>query len=166
MPGIIVGVDGSDHSRLALTWAMREAGAAHAPLTVMTVRPSSVRPATRIFWGLCLLPEDSYNAELARKAVQEAVDKAASEISETLPEVTVTVALGDPAEELVKASRDADLLVVGSRGSGGFARLLHGLGEQPGHAPRGLPRRDHSREPLGRDEAPRGPGAWLSPSGR
>ena len=36
------------------------------------------------------------------------------------------MAEGDPAEELVKASRDADLLVVGSRGSGGFARLLMG----------------------------------------
>ena len=33
---------------------------------------------------------------------------------------------GDVAEELVRASRDADMLVVGSRGSGGFARLLMG----------------------------------------
>jgi len=36
------------------------------------------------------------------------------------------VAMGDAAEELVRASRDADLLVVGSRGSGGFAKLLVG----------------------------------------
>jgi len=36
------------------------------------------------------------------------------------------VSEGDPAEELIKASRDADLLVVGSRGSGGFAKLLVG----------------------------------------
>jgi len=54
------------------------------------------------------------------------VDGVAKEIGETVPEVTVSVAEGDPAEELVKASRDADLLVVGSRGSGGFARLLMG----------------------------------------
>ena len=38
----------------------------------------------------------------------------------------MSVSAGDPAEELVKASRDADMLVVGSRGSGGFARLLMG----------------------------------------
>ena len=33
MPGIIVGVDGSDHSRSALGWAMREAVQHHVPLT-------------------------------------------------------------------------------------------------------------------------------------
>lgn len=38
----------------------------------------------------------------------------------------VSATTGDVAEELVKASRDADMLVVGSRGSGGFARLLMG----------------------------------------
>ena len=54
------------------------------------------------------------------------MDRVAKEIGETVPEVTVSVTEGDPAEELVKASRDADLLVVGSRGSGGFARLLMG----------------------------------------
>ena len=126
MPGITVGVDGSDHSRLALTWAMREAVQHHAPLTVMTVRPAPVRPATRIFWGVPEFPEDSRDLDVTRKAVGQYVDRVAKEIGETVPEVTVSVAEGDPAEELVKASRDADLLVVGSRGSGGFARLLMG----------------------------------------
>src|SRR5271169_4664935 len=126
MPGIVVGVDGSDHSRLALTWAMREAVQHHVPLTVMTVRPAPVRPATRIFWAVPDLPDNSHDPELARKALQEFADKVANEIGETGPEVTVSVSAGDPAEELVKASRDADMLVVGSRGSGGFARLLMG----------------------------------------
>jgi nucleotide-binding universal stress UspA family protein len=126
MPGIIVGIDGSDHSRLALAWAMREAVQHHVPLTVMTVRPGPVRPATRIFWAVPVYPEDSQNLEFARKKVQEFVDKVANEIGGTGPEITVSVVAGDPAEELVKASRDADMLVVGSRGSGGFARLLMG----------------------------------------
>jgi nucleotide-binding universal stress UspA family protein len=126
MPGIIVGIDGSDHSRLALAWAMREAVQHHVPLTVMTVHPGPVRPATRIFWAVPDYPEDSQNLEFARKKVQEFVDKVANEIGEAAPEVAVSVSAGDPAEELVKASRDADMLVVGSRGSGGFARLLMG----------------------------------------
>ena len=95
MSGIIVGVDGSDHSRLALAWAMREAAQHHAPLTVMTVRPAPVRPATRIFWAVPDLPENSYDPEFARKAVQEFVDKVANEIGETVPEITVSVSVGD-----------------------------------------------------------------------
>ena len=94
MPGIIVGVDGSDHSRDALGWAMREAMHHHVPLTVMTVRPDPVRPATRIYWGVHALPENGHNPELARKAVQEFVDKVASEIGGTVPEVTVSVTTG------------------------------------------------------------------------
>ena len=126
MPGILVGVDGSDHSHRALSWAMRQAAQQHVPLTVLAVRPDPVRPVTGIYWGVHSYPEDSHNPEVARKAVQEFVDKVANEIGGTAPEVTVNAVTGDPAEELVKASRDADLLVVGSRGSGGFAQLLMG----------------------------------------
>ena len=126
MPGVIVGVDGSDHSRYALRWAMQEAVLRHVPLTVLTVHPDPVRPATGIYWGLRTYPENSFDPDLVRAAVQEFVDKVASEIGGTVPEVTVSVATGDAAEELLRASRDADLLVVGSRGGGGFARLLLG----------------------------------------
>ena len=126
MRGIIVGVDGSDHSQRALCWAMHEAVLRQAPLTVMTVYPGSARPATMSFWGLRTFPEGGFNAEHARRAVQEAVDKAASEISGTVPEVTVSVATGEATEELVAASRDADMLVVGCRGTGTFTRLLLG----------------------------------------
>ena len=126
MPGIIVGVDGSEHSHRALLWAMREAAQRNAPLTVMTVCSPPARPATMTFWGLPTLPEGGFDSEHARRAVQEAADKAVSEISGSAPEVTVSVATGQPAEKLVTASRDADLLVVGSRGAGGFSRLLMG----------------------------------------
>ena len=126
MPGVIVGVDGSDHSRSALRWAMQEAVLRHVPLTVLTVHPDPVRPATGIYWGLRTYPENSFDPDLVRTAVQEFVDKVASEIGGTVPEVTVSVATGDAAEELLRASRDADMVVVGSRGGGGFARLLPG----------------------------------------
>jgi nucleotide-binding universal stress UspA family protein len=123
--GVTVGVDGSDHSRRVLVWAMREAAQRHVPLTVITVHPAPIRPATRIYWNV---PDyaSNFDPEPTRKAVQDLVDKVASEVNETPPEVTISVVQGDPAEELVKASRDADLLVVGSRGSGGFTSMLLG----------------------------------------
>ncbi len=126
MPGIIVGVDGSDNSRRALAWAMREAVKHHVPLTVMSVHPPSARPATRIYWGVHTYPENSFDPGLARKAVQDFVDQAASEEGVPVPEVTVSVLTGDAARELVRASYDAEMLVVGSRGSGGFASLRMG----------------------------------------
>ena len=126
MSGIFVGVDGSDHSRLALAWALREAARQGAPLTVISVRPAPVRPATDIYWAVPDLPEDPRGEEAALQALREFVDKVADETGETVPDISLVVEKGDPAEELIRASRDADLLVVGSRGSGGFARLMLG----------------------------------------
>lgn len=126
MTGILVAVDGSDHSRRALGWAMREALQRHAPLTVVIVRPPEARPATEIYWGLHALRNDSADLEHTRAAVRELVDKVASELGETVPDISVDVVIGDPGAELVRASHDSDLLVVGSRGNGGFARLLLG----------------------------------------
>ena len=126
MSGIVVGVDGSDHSHRALIWAMRQAALLHVPLTALAVRPNPVRPVTGIYWGAHAYPEDSHNPEVARKAIQEIVEQVRNEIGETAPRVTVNVVTGDPAEELIKASREADMVVVGSRGSGGFASLLMG----------------------------------------
>ena len=133
MPGIVVGVDGSDHSHRALIWAMRQAAAQHAPLTVLAVRPEPVRPATGIYWGVHAYPEDSHNPDVARKAVGQIVEQAKSEISETAPEVAVNVVTGDAAQELISASHDADLVVVGSRGSGGLAWLLGSVSSKVAH---------------------------------
>ena len=126
MSGVFVGVDGSDHSRLALAWAVREAARQAMPLTVISVRPTPVRPATDIYWAVPDLPVDTRGEEAELQALREFVNKVADETGETLPDITVVMEKGDPAEELIKASRDADLLVVGSRGSGGFARLMLG----------------------------------------
>jgi nucleotide-binding universal stress UspA family protein len=123
MPGIIVGTDGSHDAHRALEWAMQEAAARYAPLTVVTVNevPSG--------WtgNPMILPWDQPALEKARQAVEEAVAKAATQLGESQPaSVTVRALNGFAAKELIEASRDADLLVVGSRGGGGFARLLLG----------------------------------------
>jgi nucleotide-binding universal stress UspA family protein len=123
MPGIVVGPDSSDHSHRALIWAMRQGAQQHVPLAV---RPDPVSPVTGVYWGVHAYPEDSHNLEVVQKAIQQIVEQAGNEIGETAPQVTVNVVTGDPAEELIKESRDADMVVVGSRGSGGFTSLLRG----------------------------------------
>ena len=61
------------------------------------------------------------------RAVQLEVEKALDALGESRPEaVTVQTLSGTPAHELLSAARDADMIVVGSRGTGGFARLLMG----------------------------------------
>src|ERR1700761_461528 len=120
MPGIIVGVDGSAPSRHALEWAIREAAVRHAPLTVLTVQQAAAG-----HWGSPLLyPGDDELAELGRKTAQEETDRV---LDKTAPEsrpssVTVRAAAGLPAEALLEAAAGADMLVVGSRGAGGFKR--------------------------------------------
>jgi nucleotide-binding universal stress UspA family protein len=74
-----------------------------------------------------ILPADEPALEKIRHAVEEAVAKAATQLGESQPaSVTVRAVNGFASQELIEASRDADLLVVGSRGGGGFARLLLG----------------------------------------
>jgi nucleotide-binding universal stress UspA family protein len=126
MSGIIVGVDGSDHSRRALSWAIREAERRKVPLTVLTVHPDPVRPATGIYWGVPEHSEGSADLEVARTQVRAWADQVASDIGASAPEVQVTVVTGDPASRLIAASRDADLLVVGSRGGGPVVQRLLG----------------------------------------
>ena len=125
MPGIIVGVDGSEISRRALDWAVREAGLRGAALTVLAVH----QVATNYWTGS---PEhyaeaDQPVTEAMRKAAEEAVQKALSQAGAPAPaSVTVRAVSGVPAQELVGASSDADLVVVGSRGPGGFSKMVLG----------------------------------------
>jgi len=112
MPGIIVGVDGSAHSQWALEWGMSEAASRHAPLTALAVRHRS--PAS--------YAEDGLNLDRVVEEVQAIVDKTVSHWSGPFLPVIVKVIAGLPTAELIGASRDADLLVVGSVGSGGLGR--------------------------------------------
>jgi nucleotide-binding universal stress UspA family protein len=125
MPRIIVGTDGSAHSRRALEWAIREAAIRRAPLTVLTVYQ-----ALPDYWDAITSPGVRAMAEEARKMAQEDADRLldrASACSRPLS-VTVQAAIGLPAEELLRAADDthADMIVVGARGSGGLKKLLLG----------------------------------------
>ncbi|MDQ2875015.1 MAG: universal stress protein [Actinomycetota bacterium] len=123
MPGIVVGVDGSTGSHRALDWAAREAAVRHVPLTVLTVNPVMASQWTR---NPVLTPSDPERLEHDRQAAQESVEKVTSQLDAQPPSVTVQAVSGFVAEALINASHDASLLVVGSRGAGGFASLLLG----------------------------------------
>jgi len=112
MPGIIVGVDGSAHSQWALERAMNEAVARHVPLTVLSVHSRGAATGT----------EGDLDLDQAAEEVQALVNQAMSRRCGPALPVTVGVMTGSPAAELIGAARDADLLVVGARGSGGSTR--------------------------------------------
>jgi len=123
MSGVIVGVDGSGHSQRALAWAMHEAAIRHVPLTVLTVHE-----AVRGYYsGMATYPDDPARTEDARVAAQAGTDKVLAGLDGPRPEsVMVKAVHGFPVEELINAGKDADMLVVGSRGAGGFTRLMMG----------------------------------------
>ncbi|HEX6501042.1 MAG TPA: universal stress protein [Micromonosporaceae bacterium] len=115
---VVVGLDGSDVSKAALRWALRYASRTHG--TVQAIIAWNFPAAYE--WGPVLVGDD-FEA-VAHKVLSDAVDEIAGEF----PEVPVEqiVAQGGPAAVLTERSHGADLLVVGSRGHGGFAGLLLG----------------------------------------
>ena len=123
MPGIVVGVDGSGHSRAALEWAVREAAVRHAPLTVITVHQAPVE-----YLGSTVdHVQDHDLAERYRRAAQDAVNRVFARTGEARPEsVTVQSVNGPTTDALLAAARDADMLVVGSRGAGASPWSLMG----------------------------------------
>ena len=124
MPGITVGIDGSEHSVKALEWAIKEAAIQHAPVTVLTVH---LVPMSGWTGNPIVLPADAAEIEKGRQTAEELIQKVTSQPGDAQPaSVTVRAVNGFPAQELIEASRDADLIVVGSRGSGGFAKLMMG----------------------------------------
>ena len=125
MAKIVVGIDGSDEGREALRWAIGEARlrrasvvavhAWHVPVMQIDVGPVPA-PALE---ATTLLP-DLENA--ARRLAESEI----AEVAHDGVDVEAVVVEGPAATALIEAARGADLLVVGSRGRGGFAGLVLG----------------------------------------
>ena len=121
--GIVVGYDGSEHASIAVDWAATEAVSRGVMLTLAAA--TSV-PLEGMRFGGSVLTPDAIDDLLQR--LQEATQARADEARKAHPglDVGVKVALGSPASVLVEASANADMVVVGSRGMGGFRGLLVG----------------------------------------
>ena len=122
---IVVGVDGSDCSRTALEFALEEAVRRQAALRVVSALPEAEYWATASGMSPSLLEELSADVG---KVTREMVEGVVRERGGAVADVPVEVRAlgGPPGQVLVDQSRDADLLVVGHRGRGGFRSAVLG----------------------------------------
>lgn len=117
---VVVGVDGSNHGDAALAWAVREAGRRDAKLRVV-----HARAANSI--DIAFLPSPTTATAVATKHAKALLDAALARVP--VPEgldVEVVPASGSPADALLAASHDADLVVVGRAGRSLLTRMALG----------------------------------------
>jgi nucleotide-binding universal stress UspA family protein len=130
---IVVGVDGSDGARRALEWAVAEARLRgrrllaihtwHIPPLVTGAGPFDP-PSTL----------DADTLERVESGARELLERELAAIDSSGVDVDKLVEPRNPADALLDAAREADLLVVGTRGHGGFAGLLLGsVSQQVSH---------------------------------
>lgn len=130
---VVVGVDGSAGAREALRWALAEARLRRTQLRVVHALKFDypVEAGEGSLFKRSVL--DSFNPfgdkqREIREAAEALLERAIAELSEDADglEIERQVVAGGPAEVLVNAVGGNDLLVVGSRGQGGFTGLLLG----------------------------------------
>ena len=139
MDTIVVGTDGSAGAQRAVGWALEEARLRGAELVILHVWALPLIDALPEAWVLATpvghTDERLHDADGGRGAERSSTPPWPQR-GQAGPDVAVRgeLAEGRPAVALVEAARDADLLVVGSRGLGGFAGLLLGsVGSQCVH---------------------------------
>jgi nucleotide-binding universal stress UspA family protein len=123
MERIVVGVDGSPGSAAALAWALKLADETGARLEAVRAWELSYS------WIDGYLPDVERWTKEAKRAAEECLDGAVAAAIDDRPhsvEIVRTLVEGHAAGALLDRSTDADLLVVGDRGRGGFAGLLLG----------------------------------------
>lgn len=118
---VVAGTDGSEESLQAVEWAASEARLHHVALRIVSVRayPPELAPGWATSGTL---------ARLTRRAAERALAVAADRAAEVAPGLVIDTGLlsGPPAQALTGIAREASLLVVGSRGAGGFSALVLG----------------------------------------
>lgn len=121
-PRIVVGVDGSPGSRAALRWALRYAEQTGGEITgvLAWAPPNFTEPAP-----MPPLMSDDELRMRAEKGLREIVDEVTAALPTSVP-IRREVVRGHAAGVLLDQVKHADLLVVGSRGHGGFAGALLG----------------------------------------
>jgi nucleotide-binding universal stress UspA family protein len=124
---VVVGVDGSRGSTEALHWAIAEARVRKTPLRAVHAWVY-VQPVVPPLIGYPYSAEDIYSlVDDRRQAAEQMLERATTELAEAHGiEIERVLAQGSAARVLIEAVGPDDLLVVGSRGNGGFTSLLLG----------------------------------------
>ena len=121
--GILVGVDGSAPSKVAVDWAAREASMRELPLTVIYISPSPV-VAADIRMPVSLTERvEKHGQAVLREARSTAEDAAEGSNPIRIDTEMVSAAV---LPTLIDRSKDADMIVVGCRGLGAIGRRLLG----------------------------------------
>lgn len=121
-PLIVVGVDGSQPSAEALRWAVRQAELTGGTVDAVTAWQYPLA-AGGFGWAPTAGLDDTDYADLATTSLHTCVEKVGVPAGLKVRELVVE---GNPAQALLDQAKEADLLVVGSRGHGGFAEALIG----------------------------------------
>lgn len=120
---IVVGYDGSEPARDAVAWAVAEARLRHLPVTIVhTVLP----PVSASAFGPGLPAPLELLDEILGQARRELAELAGSLAGAGDLDIATEVEVGSAAGVLIEASQQAAMVVIGSRGRGGFAGLLLG----------------------------------------
>ena len=122
MAEIVVGVDGSEHSVDALRWAAAEARLRGDTLKVVA---SFATPIMSTGYEVAA-PDPSDLAAASNTMLGAAIDTIREEGGLDGIDIVTEALEGHAGEQLIRLSEDADLLVVGARGHGGFMGLLMG----------------------------------------
>jgi nucleotide-binding universal stress UspA family protein len=117
---IIVGADGTESSKAAVRWAACEAQRRHLPLTVMHVFDWE--------WREARYDSSHEYLDLARRRAEGITGNAVHEALTVAPDIEIDAdpVIGHPAARLIAEAEHAELMVLGSRGRGGFSGLLLG----------------------------------------
>ncbi len=119
---IVVGIDGSPAAQQALAWAADEARLRGSALRIVMAWDYPAYAYT----GLVNAPPEEALEAAAQAAFDEAVAEATSAVDLSGLTVNTQLMHGTAASALLDASESAELLVVGTRGRGGFAGMLLG----------------------------------------
>lgn len=114
---IVVGVDGSEQSLAAMDWAVQEARLRHGEVQAVTA------------WNFPYVTDalgTAWDYEIFEKDAQAILEAELERVKDHDVEITGRIVEGNPASALIEASKAADLIVVGSRGHGGFTGMMLG----------------------------------------